>query len=1054
MNSMTLHPVVRRVPARFHLSEREISTGISHTYLIALLIALLLMVIAPAVVHGQYFGRNKVQYEQFDFSVMKTEHFDIYFYPEEEAAVRDAARMAERWYERLSTIFQHDFSAKKPLILYANQGDFQQTNAISGMIGEGTGGVTESIKDRVILPFTGSYEENDHVLGHELVHAFQYDIANRGGSNGMQGMAQLPLWFIEGMAEYLSVGRVDPNSSMWLRDAVLRDDLPTIDDLGGNSKYFPYRYGQALWAYIGGRYGDDVVHDIYRGALSAGIEPSLRRVIGIGEDSLSALWHADLRSTYSPMLVGRTEPRALGERILAFDTDGGDLNVAPSISPDGKYVAFLSTRGLFSIDLFLADAATGEVISELFSAESDGHFDAIRFINSAGSWSPDGTRFAFVTFASGNDEISILDMATRNIDRRIRVEGIGAISNPGWSPDGTRLVFSGIAGGISDLYVVDVRTSRTERLTDDRNADIHPVWSPDGRTIAFASDRGSGTDFTRLTYSKLGISIIDVSTKAVRQLPLFQGADHINPQFSPDGRDIYFISNQDGFPDIYRYTLAGDQVHRVTKVATGISGIAASSPAMSVAAKSGRIMFSIFEGGSNSIHAMNPGTVTEELVTERVGDQLPGAILPPETAADVKMVDPYLNDAITGLPTQTDFEVVPYSAALQLDYIGTPTVGVSTSEAFGPSLGGAISAYFSDLLGNHQLGVSVQMNGLGGGLNLGDIGAEVFYLNQRNRWNWGATASHIPYVASQVFQRPVDITLDSQNVRAIEVRQDFQRVYIDGGSLLTQYPFSTTQRFEAEAGYKHYGYDVRSNYEYYVGGDIVGEKVVEGQTLEGLNLFQGTTALVGDNSHFGFTSPVEGTRYRLEAGATTGTLTFGTALADFRHYIFMKPVTFAMRGFHYGRYGKDGESDRITPLFLGYPTYVHGYESFDISECEGTNADGTCPVYDRLLGSRMAVANLEVRLPLFGNSDFGLINFPFLPTELAAFLDAGVAWTSDQAPVFKLERNSMERIPVMSAGLAARVNVLGYMVVEIFYVYPFQRPEKGAHFGFQIAPGW
>jgi hypothetical protein len=125
---------------------------------------------------AQYFGQNKVQYERFDFKVLTTEHFDIYYYPEEEAAVRLAARMAERWHARLTKLFQHELSGRQPLILYAAHPHFQQTN-ILGDIGEGTGGVTESNRRRVILPFAGGLAETDHVLGHELVHAFQYDIA-------------------------------------------------------------------------------------------------------------------------------------------------------------------------------------------------------------------------------------------------------------------------------------------------------------------------------------------------------------------------------------------------------------------------------------------------------------------------------------------------------------------------------------------------------------------------------------------------------------------------------------------------------------------------------------------------------------------------------------------------------------------------------------------------------------------------------------------------------------------------------------------------------------
>ena len=126
--------------------------------------------------HAQYFGRNKVQYDQFEFKTFETEHFEIYFYDETEEAIRDVAAMAERWYQRHSRTFLREFHEKKPLIFYANDADFHQTNAISGSLGEGTGGVTESLKERVVMPLTGIYAETDHVLGHELVHSFQYDI--------------------------------------------------------------------------------------------------------------------------------------------------------------------------------------------------------------------------------------------------------------------------------------------------------------------------------------------------------------------------------------------------------------------------------------------------------------------------------------------------------------------------------------------------------------------------------------------------------------------------------------------------------------------------------------------------------------------------------------------------------------------------------------------------------------------------------------------------------------------------------------------------------------
>ena len=172
-----------------------------------------LVVVLPC--YAQYFGQNKVHNKTFDFKVLETEHFKIYYYPDESESAVQAARMAERWYARHSTLFHHELRKKQPLILYACQPDFQQTNAISGQLGEGTGGVTESIKGRIVLPMGSTLQETDHVIGHELVHAFQYDITSRGNNNGM-GIAgpaalRMPLWFIEGMAEFQSIGPEDPN---------------------------------------------------------------------------------------------------------------------------------------------------------------------------------------------------------------------------------------------------------------------------------------------------------------------------------------------------------------------------------------------------------------------------------------------------------------------------------------------------------------------------------------------------------------------------------------------------------------------------------------------------------------------------------------------------------------------------------------------------------------------------------------------------------------------------------------------------------------------------
>src|SRR3954470_5247556 len=500
----------------------------------SLLLAMLTLVAVPVSRAGaQYFGRNKVQYEKFDWKILKSDHFDNFFYGPESTIVHDAGRMAERWYARHSDTFRHAFD-RKELVFYADHPDFEQTNVVSEQLEEGTGGVTESNRTRVIMPFTGIYADNDHVLGHELVHVFQYNIAEGTPGGGLMRLDALPLWLIEGMAEYFSLGRSDPLTAMWMRDAVMRNKFPTIKQLTTDPRFFPYRYGQALWAYVGGRWGDRSIIEVYRTALRLGWDQALVRVLGENQDSLSKDWAAANRAMYLPQLAGRTHPDSTGTKLVGLQRSG-DYNLAPTISPDGKLFAFFSSRSLFTIDLYVGDAATGRIIKKLAGPSSDPHFDAISFINSAGDWSPDGGQFAFIVYAEGANEIAILNTRTTNVERRIKLPGIGSVNHVSWSPDGRTLAFSGQAGGLSDLYLLDLTAGTIRQLTNDKYADIQPTWSPDGKTIAFSTDRGPQTDFNKLQYSPLQLATYDLATGRINVFSPFARGKHINPQFSPDG---------------------------------------------------------------------------------------------------------------------------------------------------------------------------------------------------------------------------------------------------------------------------------------------------------------------------------------------------------------------------------------------------------------------------------------------------------------------------------------------------------------------------------------
>ena len=264
---------------------------------------LLLLLGMPGLASAQYFGRNKVQYTNFKFKIIQTEHFDVYFYERERVAAMDAARMAERSYARLSKVLNHEFRERKPIILYASSADFQQTNATE-VGGESTGGVTDFARNRAVMPFTGSYADFEHVLMHEMAHQFQYDIWSRGRAGaGVSTLIAIapPLWFAEGMAEFLSIGPINSETAMWLRDASLEGKVPTIEQMTLDPyEYFPYRFGHALWSYVAERWGDEAVGAILKATLAgrhrAGVptdhrphpRPAVRPVARRGAEALPA----------------------------------------------------------------------------------------------------------------------------------------------------------------------------------------------------------------------------------------------------------------------------------------------------------------------------------------------------------------------------------------------------------------------------------------------------------------------------------------------------------------------------------------------------------------------------------------------------------------------------------------------------------------------------------------------------------------------------------------------------------------------------------------------
>ena len=989
-----------------------------------------------APLSGQYFGRNKVQYESFRFSIMRTDHFDVYFYESERRTAEQAARMAERWYTRLSNILNHQLKNRQPLILYADHPDFEQTNVLSDQPSEGTGGVTESLKRRIILPLGATLAETDHVLGHELVHAFQYDITGVGRGGAGSGLNRLPLWFIEGMAEYLSQGPEDPHTAMWMRDAVRRGRLPDLGDLS-RPEFFPYRYGQSFWAYIAGEYGDAVVGAALRtGAKSGDVRVALAGGTKQSPESLVVAWHRALRAAASPMAAatGTKLPAVKDSAKSPHKTDsvvvtgarrlvgGGEvkLYLAPALSPDGKRMVYMSEAGLFAIEMFLADAETGKPIRKLVSSTRDPHLESLQFINSAGAWDPSGARVAFGAVVHGKPVLRIVNAENGDVEKELPFPTLGEIFNPSWAPDGKAIVFSAQIGGVTDLFIYHLVSERLQRLTNDLYADLQPAWSPDGRTIAFVTDR-FGTSLAQLDYGNYRLALIDPESAEVRELRALPRGKHINPQWSPDGGSVYFLGDRGAVTNVYRLDLAESAITQVTDLYTGASGITALSPALSIAQKSGRAVFTLYGSDGYELQAIDERPVlagrTPQEPPERAGS------LPPYARA-AGGVTAMLADARTGLPAQASDSIKPYRGGFSLDFVAQPSLAVG-ADRFGTYFGGGATLFWSDMLGDQNLITMAQVYG-----SFDNFAGLVAYENRKSRWNWGVAAQQVPYAVGRIGAYFATINGQNAYVEDVEIFRQINREL----SLFTAYPLNRSRRVELWGGARHISYTHElERRAVYSSGQVALDTTIEFPAPDALTLGTASAALVHDNSYFGATSPVLGERWRLEVAPTFGTISYVTALVDYRRYFMpVRPFTLAGRVMHVGRYGGGSDDTRLQPLFLGYPHLVRGYDfnSFDSSEC-GTSTT-SCPVYDQLIGSRVVVGNAELRFPLFGLLGLGDGYYGALPIEAALFYDAGMAW--DQ---------TRDGTVVTSAGATLRMNLFGFAIGQLDYVRPFQRPGVG-----------
>ncbi len=1057
---------------------------------------LLLLLGLPGLVSAQYFGRNKVQYTNFHFKVIQTEHFDVYFYERERVASMDAARMAERSYARLSKVLNHEFRERKPIILYASHSDFMQTNATE-VGGEGTGGVTDFARNRAVMPFSGSYADFEHVLTHEMAHQFQYDVWSRGRAGA--GIATLiaiapPLWFAEGMAEYLSLGPINAETAMWLRDAALEGDLPSIEQMTVDPyKYFPYRFGHALWSYIGERWGDEAVGAILKATLAGGVEAAFRRTVGLTLPQLSDQWRDAVQKRYLPEIGARARARAVASELLTEKRSDGTLHLAPALSPDGSQVAYFSEKDFYSVDLFLADGSTGKVERRILKSGISSNYETYRFINSQANWSPDGKFLAFAAKRGPRDDIIIVDVKRNKEVKRIQLKLSGVIT-PSWSPDGKQLVFTGYDGGLSDLFIVNRDGSGLRRLTEDKYADLHPVWSPDGTSIAFATDRGPATDFKDLSIGNFRIALYDLTSGTVQPLEQMDQGKNVSPQWGPDGGSIAFVSDRNGVSNVYLYDLADKGVYQLTDFYTGAQGITPLSPVLSWAQQADRLAFVYFEDGKYDVYTIaNPRALKRGRYQPQAVDSigiLARVATPPidttrtlqaskevraqlgeggsiyrtpqgfRTSSDVARtgdttqlsqpvsIAALLDSAKYSLPDTSEFTLKDYRVRFSPDYVARPSIGYARDN-FGRGFFGGSAISLSDILGNHQMIFAGYVNG-----RISEAQILAAYANLSRRINWVAGLSQDPYYFLEPSQIEVGTPSASENtfitnIRRLVVRSAFGSAY---------YPVSRFQRIETGIRFANVDDAILQIKEPYdpISGVATADAFLETENLAGVNYLQPSTALVFDNSLFGYVGPFYGRRYRVEFAQTLGDWRFSQVTADYRRYDrVLGPIVIASRVLYFGRIGRDAREFRI---FAGSTDLIRGNTSgsYRRNECLSANdpsSETGCAELDRLVGTQIGIGSLELRFPIL-NPSFG-VPAAVPPLEAAIFYDIGLAW--DDLSTLKWRREAGDdpirvRTPLKTLGFSLRTNLFGFAVARLDYSIPQERKAVKGLWTFSLGP--
>lgn len=448
--------------------------------------ATILLLVLSGLAFG--FGQNKVQYENKDWQYIQTDRFDVYYYDGGYDQAVFTAEVADSAYQILVRDYDWELPEDQRIVIvtYQSHNDFSNTNLTGGVVPESVGGFTEFYKNRVVVPFQGSWEDYRHVIHHELNHAFQ--LAMFYGESVLQGVIRfpLPLWFVEGSSEYTSRDGWDREANMFMADAAVSGYLPDIPWLNG---FLAYKGGQSVFCYIEDEFGRERFAELMHRVRSLrSVERGFEATLGFGVEELSRQWKAYLRRIYWPAVEDRVRAGEFADRITDHLELGNFVNNSPAISPSGDRMIFLSDRtGYF--DLYSAHVTEPEKPRRLLHGQQSGKFEELHWLRPGIAWTPDETRVLFASKAGDEDELFVLDPVDGRVVDRFSF-GLEGLFSPAASPDGRHAAFVAQENGRTDIWLLDLESRAVVKVTDDRYSDFDPAFSPDGSRLLFTSDRG------------------------------------------------------------------------------------------------------------------------------------------------------------------------------------------------------------------------------------------------------------------------------------------------------------------------------------------------------------------------------------------------------------------------------------------------------------------------------------------------------------------------------------------------------------------------------------